>query len=219
MRQFAVLALSAIGIVTLFLFFTVPSTSTGSPSDADGDGCLDKVEVQMALGSEAFGGLRDPANPWDFYDVNGDREIDLFNDIFGVAFLFGLNAGDTGYIVAFDRGAPVGPNVWNLTPPDGTIDLFNDIFGVAFQFGHSCALPPPPVVVEWNCTAHPEANPPPGYTCESFAAEAKDIMEWFQSQEGGGAAATGCVKMPDDELGEGGWLSLDGSNCFEEMGQ
>ena len=42
------------------------------------------------------------------------------------------------YHPAFDRGVQVGPNVWDLAPPDGTINVVNDILGVARQFGHSC---------------------------------------------------------------------------------
>ncbi|MDZ4279107.1 MAG: flexitail domain-containing putative surface protein [Dehalococcoidia bacterium] len=88
-----------------------------------------------------------------------NREIDLFGDIFGVATRFGAmrsspptkiqalgealvppSAGDkTGYHAAFDRGVQIGPNPWDLAPPDGTIDLFTDINGIAAQFGHSCS--------------------------------------------------------------------------------
>ena len=31
-----------------------------------------------------------------------------------------------------------GPNVWNMTPPDGVIDLANDILGVILQYSHNC---------------------------------------------------------------------------------
>jgi len=58
------------------------------------------------------------------FDLNGT--IDLFNDIFGVAFHFGLNAGDPGWDSIFDLD------------DNGSIDLFNDIFNAAFQFGGSC---------------------------------------------------------------------------------
>lgn len=64
------------------------------------------------------------------------KNIDLLNDIFGVAFKYGLNSSSPGYLVAYDRGPQLAHNAWNLSPADGQIDLFNDIFGVAFQFGH-----------------------------------------------------------------------------------
>ncbi|MEE8385186.1 MAG: flexitail domain-containing putative surface protein, partial [Dehalococcoidia bacterium] len=106
--------------------------------DTDMDGCSDKEELGN---NELFGGLRDPYNKWDFYDaVGGDQTVDLFNDIFGVAFAFGQGKGDPLYTEALDRGGNlVGSNVWNQDQADKTIDLFNDIFGVAFQFGHTCS--------------------------------------------------------------------------------
>jgi hypothetical protein len=111
--------------------------------DTDMDGCSDAEE----LGSEeGFGGLRDPYNKWDFYDINGDQFVNLFDDIIGVANAFGTGAvgrpnEDPAYSEILDRGGSLtGSNVWNQRPPDGKIDLFNDIFGVAFQFGHRCSV-------------------------------------------------------------------------------
>lgn len=101
--------------------------------DTDSDGCSDPEEMGAM---EAFGGRRDPMNGFDFYDTNADQTIDLFIDIFGVAFLFGTSPG-----MPYDRGPPYA-NVWNITGPDGIVDLFNDIFGVAFQFGHDCTAAP-----------------------------------------------------------------------------
>jgi hypothetical protein len=113
--------------------------------DADKDGCLNTAEQQTAIGSEATGGRRDDMNPYDFYDTDGNKVIDLFIDIFGVAGLFGADADSVGsgepdgYDPAFDRSAPPpGGDVWDMGPPNGTIDLFTDIFGVASQFGHDC---------------------------------------------------------------------------------
>jgi len=112
--------------------------------DTDGDGCSDGEELGAV---EMFGGRRDPMNPYDFYDIDGNGLIDLFIDIFGVAGIFGADADalppgePDGYLAGYDRGPPYANN-WNLTGPDGLIDLFNDIFGVAFQFGHDCTAPP-----------------------------------------------------------------------------
>ena len=33
-----------------------------------------------------------------------------------------------------ERGPSPGPNVWNMSPPDGAIDLPNDILGVILRF-------------------------------------------------------------------------------------
>ena len=107
--------------------------------DIDGDGCLNTAEQQTAIGSEGTGGRRDYLNHWDFYDTNGDKLIDSFNDFFTVAFAFGLTPADADYSAALDRSEPPpGGDVWDTQAPDGVIDLFNDIFGVAFQFGHDC---------------------------------------------------------------------------------
>ncbi len=115
-----------------------PATLTG---DTDGDGCADIREIGT---DETLGGLRDPANPWDFYDSAGDGGgppdgiIDLSNDIFGVIQHYAPTGTEPGYDVTFDRGPSTGPNVWNMTAPDGVIDLTNDIMGVIQQYQHSC---------------------------------------------------------------------------------
>ena len=109
--------------------------------DDDNDGCTD---VQENGSDEFLGGLRNPHNPWDFYDVLGpgaalplDKLIDLPNDILGVILRFSPQ-GQPPYDVTFDRGVSSGPNVWKMTAPDGVIDLPNDILGVILQFDHSC---------------------------------------------------------------------------------
>ena len=107
----------------------------------DGDACTNGQEAGQ---DETLGGLRDPTNPNDFYDVLGggggppDGFIDLTNDIFGVIQHYAPTGMEPEYDVAFDRGPSEGPNVWNMTAPDGVIDLTNDIFGVIQQYFHSC---------------------------------------------------------------------------------
>ena len=59
--------------------------------------------------------------------------IDLPNDILAVILHLG------GSEVAYDRGPRVGPNPWNLGPPDGFIDIANDLLGVIHQFNHKCS--------------------------------------------------------------------------------
>jgi hypothetical protein len=114
------------------------SDAAGDPctGDDDADGCTDTQE--LAANAE-LGGLRDPLNPWDFFDTDGNKQIDLFYDIFGVAYAYGTHTGEPGYSTALDRSAqPPGAFVWEMGPPNGTIDLFTDIFGVAYQYGHHC---------------------------------------------------------------------------------
>jgi hypothetical protein len=143
---------------------TITSTPTQQPSpgDTDGDGCSDAVEAGT---DPALGGQRNYVSFWDFYDVwtpEGaswvrDRVVTVNGDIFQVARRFGANdasgtapinrnsdplAGPPpaapGYHAAFDRGPLIGPNPWDLGPPDGFISVGVDILGVARQFGHSC---------------------------------------------------------------------------------
>ena len=67
--------------------------------------------------------------------VSGAGQVDLFGDIFAVAFLFGADADDTG------AGEPDGYHVlYDVGDANGQIDLFSDIFGVAFNFGVTCPL-------------------------------------------------------------------------------
>ncbi|MEX2159391.1 MAG: flexitail domain-containing putative surface protein [Dehalococcoidia bacterium] len=113
---------------------TVPDIND---DDDDNDGCTDAAEMVNTAGSEETGGRRNAKNPWDFFDTDGNKVIDLFIDIFAVANAFGLTPSDPGYSTTLDRSAAIG-DPWDMGPPDGTIDLFIDIFGVAYQFGHDC---------------------------------------------------------------------------------
>jgi hypothetical protein len=122
-------------------------------SDDDNDGCADGLEFNGMIGSQFSGGLRDPHNFWDFYDVPTgggfvrDQSVSAL-DIFAVLGRFaavGNPSTDplsmpppTGYHPAYDRGSVLGPNVWNLGPANGSIAA-TDIFGVLGQFTHSCA--------------------------------------------------------------------------------
>ena len=114
--------------------FLRPPTKQPFPADTDGDGCSDQRENGP---DEKLGGMRDYLNPNDFYDINGDGIIDLFNDVLGVINHYSLD-GSPPYDANFDRGPSAGPNPWNMTAPDGVIDLFTDILGVIQQHGHAC---------------------------------------------------------------------------------
>jgi predicted phosphodiesterase len=116
-----------------------------APVDADADGCTDDAEGGA---DEEAGGRRDYLNPWDFFDVNDDGTVDLFHDIFAVAYAYGLVQGNPAYDTALDRSGalseaqepdPAKREVWDMGPPNGAIDLFTDIFGMAYQFGHTCS--------------------------------------------------------------------------------
>jgi hypothetical protein len=143
--QAAACAGSPIGAVPPDVTIQLARQSNNLSRDSDNDGCSDAEELadnqagQPHIGvAEAFGGLRDPLNQWDFFDTNGDKVVDLFTDIFGVAFDFGGSGSKHT-----DRGAQlIGSSAWNIPGPDGIVDLFNDIFDAAFQFGHDCTGAP-----------------------------------------------------------------------------
>jgi hypothetical protein len=83
------------------------------------------------------GGQRDPANPWDVYDVNGNRTIDG-TDIVLVRSKFspgGTRAGD----LMFDRRP--GLHLWAPGPPDGRVNAI-DIALVRAAYSTSCLAPP-----------------------------------------------------------------------------
>ena len=107
--------------------------------DSDGDGCTDGEE--LGNNPEAGGG-RNPLNPYDFYDVNGDGTVNLLDDVAAVASAFGPASGPN-YTAGLDRSPPPpGVDPWHLGPPDGVISLNDDIMNVVLQFGHHCAGPP-----------------------------------------------------------------------------
>jgi hypothetical protein len=120
--------------------------------DTDNDGCDDLIELGP---NQVLGGLRDPNNFWDFFDVPvgappaRDRVVSG-GDIAAVVARFGA-FGDPGgdplapappapaYHTAFERGGMTpGSDLWDLLPPNGSISSA-DIGAVVAQFGHSCA--------------------------------------------------------------------------------
>jgi hypothetical protein len=108
-------------------------------ADTDGDGCTDGEELGTDAGR---GGQRNPLDPNDFYDVNGDGTVNLFGDVLPVIQAFGPSDGPH-YDAALDRSpAPLDIAVarWHLGPADGVIDM-TDILGVIAQYGHTCAGP------------------------------------------------------------------------------
>ena len=137
-----------LGSTTIETCNTVPcSTSplTVEMVDSDGDGCTDKAELQVAAGSELTGGLRDPENRWDFFDVNGDGNIDVPNDLLPVISAYRQGPLDPGgpepnYTAAKDRGPPIAGAQfsWQRTGPDGHIDVPNDILPITLQYLHNC---------------------------------------------------------------------------------
>ena len=108
-------------------------------ADTDGDGCTDGAEVGS---DERQGGRRDPLNPDDFYDVDGDALVAVPGDLLPVILAYQQGPGDPLYTPAKDRGAAVGPNPWNRSGPDGAIDVPNDLLPIIFQYLHDCRILP-----------------------------------------------------------------------------
>jgi lysophospholipase L1-like esterase len=100
--------------------------------DSDGDGCGDGGE----FGPRAMeGGRRDPTNPWDYFNPTRDGQ-NRIDDLLAVVRRYYHQEGDLEYDVRYDRSY-VGPNAWNLGPPDGRI-LVHDIVHAMSSFYHDC---------------------------------------------------------------------------------
>jgi hypothetical protein len=106
-----------------------------APPDSDGDGCPDAAEQQTAPGSQTSGGLRDPKNPWDYFNPSHDGQ-DKVDDILIVVGQYGKHYPSTSYREDTDR-TYTGPNIWNLGPPDGQ-QTVADIIAMVQQYNHNC---------------------------------------------------------------------------------
>jgi hypothetical protein len=104
--------------------------------DGDGDGCVNLKKVSPGnyegelSSSEQTGGRRDGANQWDFFDPDksvGSERIHRVGDILAVGNHYHLNDAD------YNRSY-VGPNDWNLGPPDGLINIEDVLFARAAYF-------------------------------------------------------------------------------------
>ncbi len=113
----------------------------------DADGCPDVREQQTAPGSELSGGRRDYLKSWDYFNPTHDG-VNRTDDITAVVVQYGQDDDDAnpglppyapGYTPTTDR-TYVGPNAWNLGPPNG-LQRTDDITNAVKQFGHDCELP------------------------------------------------------------------------------
>ena len=85
-----------------------------------------------------YGGMRDPQNPWDFYDVNGSQRVDAV-DINLVRTRFNGSGPTPPEDMPYDRS--IGAHPWAPGPPDNVINAI-DVNGVRASFNHSCEAPP-----------------------------------------------------------------------------
>ena len=132
------------------------------------DGCSTWEELGTNRG---LGGLRDPFNFWDYFDVptGGGLQRDKAvsgSDIAAINQRFGSNDATPGtfyrtsdplstpnaavlpsgarqnYHPAYDRGGTIpGGNIWNILPADGSISG-GDISAAVNQFGNTCIAAP-----------------------------------------------------------------------------
>jgi hypothetical protein len=116
--------------------------------DSDRDGCEDKVEMTSI--DPMAGGVRDPFNPWDFFDPDLNGAV-AGPDFFAILGRFGAVGDQTidplsppapppAYHTRFDRAESQVPGsaVHVRTAPNGAV-AGTDFFAVLGQFGHVCA--------------------------------------------------------------------------------
>jgi hypothetical protein len=126
--------------------------------DSDGDGCGDGKE----LGSDrGMGGQRDPADPYDFYDVpypalrldatgHTDHGIGVTSDVLALLSYAGMDSIQSDYMadkdgngtedgLQYDRTlSTTAGQPWRSGPPDGGIGVTSDVVAMLAQTGNAC---------------------------------------------------------------------------------
>jgi hypothetical protein len=108
-------------------------------TDSDGDGCDDGIEARGVTFAPHAGGDRNPRDQYDFFDVDGDLDIDL-GDVIAILNHFGLSPGHPDYDPLYDRYAPDPNRPWRTAAATGAevgIDLKDAIIALQ-SFGHDC---------------------------------------------------------------------------------
>jgi len=100
--------------------------------DTDGDGCKDGKEIGN---DQTQGGKRDPTNPWDYFNPQYDG-MNRIEDIVAVVTQYYIDVGHPNYTDRTDRTF-IGPNLWNLGPPDGE-QRIEDIVNAVNSYYHDC---------------------------------------------------------------------------------
>jgi hypothetical protein len=103
-------------------------------ADSDGDGCRDGAEL---WNRETGGGWRNPIAAYDFYDVTGDRAIDL-RDTLLILGHFGHGANTDPLDDLLDRHIPQAWEPWRTAAEGNGVDLVDAINNLR-SFGHACA--------------------------------------------------------------------------------
>ncbi len=189
--------------------YTGPSTIEYTAPDTDGDGCPDRLELGP---KQKEGGRRDPTNPWDWWNPTHSGK-NTVADILTVVYHFGQYQGQSGYSTEYDR-TPLGPNPWNLGPPDGRINV-QDLVLMGQQYNHGCQ----PVRIQidvlktCNNSVAEAASVDPSFTgCVLYrnaSGQINDVQVVSWSQYGEAASiCTSCGPPPEDP---GAWYSAAGT--------
>jgi subtilisin family serine protease len=112
--------------------------------DFDGDGCPNGQELQTAVGSQNSGGLRNPLNPYDYFNPTNDGQNRVDDILEPVGQYFEDDADSTPGLPPYapdydwdtDRTG-LGPNNWNFGPPNGQQRVDDILAGVNSYF-HDC---------------------------------------------------------------------------------
>lgn len=99
------------------------------PTDTDGDGCPDEKESGP---DKRAGGQRNFFDQWDYFNPTGDG-VNRIDDVLAVLQQYFVDQGDAGYTTRTDR-TPLGPDPWNLGPPNGQQRLDDILAAVASYF-------------------------------------------------------------------------------------
>jgi hypothetical protein len=110
-----------------------PIVELGPTIDSDADGCSDATELIL---SPEYGGVRDPDDFWDFFDVTGDAAIDIV-DALSVLTYFG-DPGVSAPANLRDRSIPDPQQPWRTGEEDDGVDVA-DVVNNLQSFGHACA--------------------------------------------------------------------------------
>jgi streptogramin lyase len=105
-------------------------TNPNNP-DTDGDSCMDGREVHA---TPQFGGDRDPLYFWDFFDLTGDKSVDLSDPLI----ILGVFGASHAEYPLYDRASLNQAKPWRSSEAFDGIDLSDTLANLA-QFGHSCA--------------------------------------------------------------------------------
>jgi streptogramin lyase len=112
-----------------------------SDPDTDNDGCMDGAEVGP---SESLGGVRDPLDPWDFYDVDDgsrtgtrDGRVD-FRDALFILDHFGHGPTDDAFDDLLDRFVPNALQPWRTSEANDGVTLIEALANLK-SFGHLCS--------------------------------------------------------------------------------